>query len=86
MATRRPVRGVIARLVSRVAPREGQPTELSRRDAFAILRDDAQLFRSLPWDQFSLNEDPRGGDYLLAGRQTPPRHSFQPAVGLLTAL
>ena len=86
MATRRSVRGVIARLVSRVAPKEGQPSELSRRNAFAMLRDDAQLFRSLPWDQFSHNEDPCGGDHPLAGRQEVPRHSFQTAVGFLTAL
>ena len=78
-----------------VASSQGWCRELRQRkvnrpscpgNAFAILRDDAQMFRSLPWDQFSHNEDPRGGDHLLAGRQTPPRHSFQPAVGLLTAL
>ena len=53
--------GVIARFVSRITLREVQPTERFQHDASAILQADAQPFRSLPWHQFSHNEDLSGG-------------------------
>ena len=90
--------GVIARFVSRIALREDQPTERFHLAALAILRADVQLIRSLPWYQFSHNEDLRDGDHFLVERQaarpvslsvssrTVPRRSFQPVVGFLTVL